>query len=68
MTFKTCLIRALVTKTLYGLVLVAALVALNATEDSTQSELPNGVSECWNPHTAQITIVEGPCPTPVNPY
>lgn len=63
-----CLVRSLAKNLTYGLATVAALVALNATEKTERGFGPN-VVECWNPHTAQITVVAGDaCPTPVNPY
>jgi hypothetical protein len=67
-TLRACLGRSLAKNLNYGLAVVAALVALNATATTEQLDSPN-VVECWNPHTAQITVEVGTtCPTPVNPY
>lgn len=54
---------------LKGLVLIAFLVMANALTTSTRVAGPEGYIECWNPHTAQITVeVDGVCDAPVNPY
>lgn len=64
----TILVRSLVKNLSYGLAIVTALVVMNATASTERLDSPN-VVECWNPHTAQITVEQGTaCPTPVNPY
>lgn len=68
MTFTAALIKSLVHNMLKGLALIAFLVVANATTGSAQAENPEGVNECWNPHTAQIFTVQGECPVPANPY
>lgn len=66
--FRSILVRSLVKGLLYGLTFVAALVAANANVTTDQQTSDSSV-ECWNPHTAQITVEIGTtCPTPVNPY
>lgn len=64
----TILVRSLVKNLSYGLAIVTALVVMNATASTERLDAPH-VVECWNPHTAQITVEQGPvCPTPVSPY
>ncbi len=68
MTIRVCLARSLAKNLTYGLVMIAALVAMNATATVERLDSPN-TTECWNPHTAQITVEIGTAgPTPVNPY
>ena len=67
-TLRSCLARSLAKNLTYGLATIAALVAMNATATTERLDSPN-TTECWNPHTAQITVEVGvACPTPVNPY
>lgn len=68
MTIRVCLARSLAKNLTYGLATIAALVVMNATATTEQMD-GSTVVECWNPHTAQITVEVGAaCPTPVNPY
>lgn len=63
------LARSLGHNLLKGLALVAFLVMANALTTSTSVAGPEGYVECWNPHTAQITVeLDGACDAPVNPY
>ena len=68
-TLRTRIARALAHNVLIATVLGAVLTVGIANTPTIQQENPAGVLECWNPHTAQITVVQGEtCPTPVNPY
>lgn len=68
-TLRTRFAHCFALNALYGFLIVVALVAINATQAVEQQATPSGVTECWNPHTAQITVVDaGTCPTPENPY
>lgn len=50
-------------------VIVSGILIGGATQPVVQLDNPEGVIECWNPHTAQITVVDGDtCPVAENPY
>lgn len=57
-TFARCLVGNLL---LVGLV-ACGVVAIEANTEQARMPLPDGISECWNGATAQITTVVGECP------
>lgn len=68
-TLRTRIARKLAHNTLIVGALITLGVAGVATQETVQQENPAGVVECWNPHTAQVTVETGnQCPAPVNPY
>lgn len=62
MNLSRMLARRLTANALIVAFLCAGVTVADTSETYQRTDMPAGVSECWNPDTAQISTVVGACP------